>query len=265
MTQGIQSGSRYTIAICKGSALVEETKTLLRAWRPEESIADFQSRVQREDLLGRATAYRVKDIVRRVFARRLLAPDNRPALYLKSLLMAGKARIVSDLLLLFSARQDDALRDVVIDVYWPAVREGQLSITPSQVVAFLRHAEANGYMAEPWSEQVRLKVARGLLGALVGFGMMREVARGRRETLGFHPTDGAVIYLAYDLHFQGLTDAAVVTDRDWQIFGFNESDVRNALDRTMPSGWGVIQAAGSVVRINWNYNAMEDVIDALAR
>jgi bacteriophage exclusion system BrxA-like protein len=65
----IQSTPRYTIAICKGSALVEETKTLLRAWLLNESIGDFQSRVLREDLLGRATAYRVKDIVRRVFAR----------------------------------------------------------------------------------------------------------------------------------------------------------------------------------------------------
>jgi hypothetical protein len=265
LTPELQSAPRYTIAICKGSALVEETKTLLRAWQPNESIVDFQSRVLSEDLLGRATAYRVKDIVRRVFARRLMVPDIEPALRLKSLLHAGKARVVSDLLLLYSARQDDALRDVIVDVYWPAVREGQLTITARQVVGFLRHAEANGRMTEPWSEQVRLKVARGLLGALVGFGMMREIARGRRETISFHPSDGALVYLAYDLHFCGLTDAALVGHRDWRVFGLDELDARNALDRIMPTGWGVIQAAGSVVRISWKYNAMEDVVDALAR
>ena len=244
---------------------MEETKTLLRAWQPYESIGDFQSRVLREDLLGRATAYRVKDIVRRVFARRLMVPDTQPALRLKHLLNAGKSRVVSDLLLLYSARQDDALRDVVVNVYWPAVREGQLTITPRQIVGFLRHAEANGLMSEPWSEQVRVKVARGLLGALVGFGMMREIARGRRETVVFHPCDEALVYLAYDLHFQGLTDAAVVADRDWRVLGLHESDVRIVLDRIMPIGWGVIQAAGSVVRISWKYGAMEDVVDALTR
>ena len=244
---------------------MEEMKTLLRAWLPNESIGDFQSRVLREDLLGRATAYRVKDIVRRVFARRLMVPDTQPAFRLKRLLNAGKSRVVSDLLLLYSTRQDDALRDVIVDVYWPAVREGQLAISPRQVVGFLRHAEANGLMSEPWSEQVRLKVARGLLGALVGFGMMREIARGRRETIGFHPCDGAIVYLGYDLHSRGLTDAAIVAHRDWRIFGLDESGVRIALDRIMPIGWGVIQAAGSVVRISWKYDAMEDVVDALAR
>jgi hypothetical protein len=194
-----------------------------------------------------------------------MVPDTQPALRLKSLLNAGKSRMVSDLLLLYSARQDDALRDVIVDVYWPVVREGQLTITPRQVVGFLRHAEANGRMSEPWSEQVRLKVARGLLGALVGFGMMREIARGRRETIGFHPCDGAIVYLAYDLHSRGLTDAAIVAHRDWRVFGLDESGVRIALDRIMPIGWGVIQAAGSVVRISWKYDAMEDVVDALAR
>jgi hypothetical protein len=259
-----QSPSRYTIAVCKGSALVEETKILLRAWRPGESISHFQDRVLREDLLGRATAYRARDIVRRVFARRLLSPDAKPARYLKRLLAAGKTRQLSDLLLLYAARHDDTLRDAIVDLYWPAVHEGQLAITPAQVASFLRQAEADGRMAKPWSAPVRIRVARGLLGAMVGFGMMREAGR-RRETVSFHPSDLAIVYLAYDLHFQGLTDPAVAGQRDWQLFGFLEAEVRSALDALTPHGWWVIQAAGSVVRISWKYHAMEEVVDALAR
>jgi Putative inner membrane protein (DUF1819) len=72
--------ARYTIAICKGSALLSETKALLRAWRPSESITLFTSRVLRDEVLGRATAHRVKDIVHRVFARRLLIPNSRDVL-----------------------------------------------------------------------------------------------------------------------------------------------------------------------------------------
>jgi hypothetical protein len=259
------SAPHYTIAVCKGSALVEETKALLRTWEPGESLIDFQKRVLHDDVLGRATAYRVKDIVRRVFARRLLLPDSEPAVRLKRLAAAGKAQIVSDLLLLYAARQDDTLRDVIVDVYWPAVREGQLSIAPQQVIAFLREAEARGRMAEPWSEQVRIKVARGLLGALIGFGMMRQFAGRRRETVSFQPSDGAVLYLAHDLHFAGLTDAAVVAHRDWRLYGFREDEVRVSLDTLMSLGWGVIQAAGSVVRISWTYTTMQEVVDALAQ
>jgi len=51
--------------------LLEETRVLLRAWKPPEPSNEFSQRVLREDLLGRMTAYRARDIVRRVvFARR---------------------------------------------------------------------------------------------------------------------------------------------------------------------------------------------------
>lgn len=265
MTQAVQTAPRYTIAVCKGSALIEETKVLLRAWQPTESLGDFRNRVIREDLLGRTTAYRASDIVRRVFARRLLAPDPQPAILLKRLL-AGKqsARLVSDLLLLYAARQDDVLRDVIVDVYWPAVRDGRVILTPRQVVAFLRQAAAEGKMARRWSEQVRLKVARGLLGALVGFGLMKQAGR-TRETVYFHPADGAVVYLAHELHFSGLTDAAVAAHRDWALFGFRPSDVVAALDRLSGERWWLAQAAGSVVRITWKYASLQEVVDALAR
>ena len=68
---------RYTIAICKGSALVDETRQLVKHWKPGEGVQAFVQRVQEEDLLGRYTAYRARDIARRVFARRFLIPSDR--------------------------------------------------------------------------------------------------------------------------------------------------------------------------------------------
>ncbi len=86
MIEETSNRPRYTIAVCKGSALLDETKALLRAWQPEETIKEFSARVLRNDLLGKSTAYRNRDIVRRVFARRLLSPDTKPAQFLKRLL-----------------------------------------------------------------------------------------------------------------------------------------------------------------------------------
>jgi hypothetical protein len=101
----------YTITVSKGSALVEETKALLRAWDPKESLSDFRRRVVHEDLLGKVTAQRADDIVRRVFARRFLLPDDRPARALKELVESGRlGQVVTDLCLLFAVRQDALLR-----------------------------------------------------------------------------------------------------------------------------------------------------------
>jgi hypothetical protein len=194
-----------------------------------------------------------------------MVPDTGPAVRLKRLLKAGRTRLVSDLLLLYAARQDDTLRDVIVELYWPAVREGRLTLNPPDVVGFLDHAEAAGKMAEPWSRQVKVKVARGLLRALAGFGLLQEIRRGRREALHFHPDDSAVVYLAYDLHFAGLTDAAVVEHRDWRIFGLRRADAASALDRLSGDAWWFAQIAGSVARVSWRHASMEEVVDALAR
>ena len=265
MIQEISSRPRYTIAVCKGSALLDETKVLLRAWRPSETIQEFSARVIRNDLLGKSTAYRSKDIVRRVFARRLLVPENKPAQLLKRMLSSSRsAQLFSNLMMLYAARNDDLLRDVIVELYWPSFREGRISFGSSNVVAFLRNAEADGRIAEPWSEQVKIKVARGLIRALVDFGLLRQAGRRVPEAVHFQPVDAATVYLAHDLHFSGATDAGVVSHRDWALFGLTEATTAGALDRLTAGGWWTAQIAGSVSRITWKYKNMEGVVDAIA-
>jgi hypothetical protein len=120
-------------------------------------------------------------------------------------------------------------------------------------------------MKEPWSEQVKLKVARGILKAMTDFGLLVEVSRGRRELVHFRPADRTIVFLAYDLHFGGSTDAGVVDHRDWTILGLSGRDVASALDRLSGEGWWIAQVAGSVVRITWKHASMEEVVDALTR
>ena len=59
---GSMRDRRYTIAICKGAGLVDETRQLISHWRPGEEVKAFVQRVQAEDHLGRYTAYRARDI-----------------------------------------------------------------------------------------------------------------------------------------------------------------------------------------------------------
>ncbi len=258
--------ARYTIAVCKGSAFLEETKVLLRAWHPGESTTEFRDRVLRQDLLGKMTAYRASDIVRRVFAWRFLRPDSRPAILLKRLLGHGHVgQIFSDLCLLYAARNDDLIRDAVTHLYWPGVSDGRLTLSPAYVVEFLRQADRDGHIPEPWSEQVKVRVARGILKAMTDFGLLREVARGKRELVHFRPADQTIVYLAYDIHFTGSTDASLVKNRDWALFGLGARDVTSALDRLSGEGWWLAQVAGSLVRVTWKYASMEEVVDALTR
>jgi hypothetical protein len=263
--QSVSTLPPYTIAICKGSALLNETRTLLRAWQPGELLKSFDDRVLQEDILGKTTAYRARDIVRRVFARRYLQPDDQTARHLKRLLDAlPYGAWFGDLCLLYATRADQALREVITDFYWPAMEEGRLTVLPETVVSFLRDAQAEGRMEKPWSAGVRLKVARGLLKALTDFGLLREVARGRRETVSYHPTDLALVYLVHDLHAAGLTDASVMDHPDWDLYGIKRSHRFDVMNRLTGDGWWIAQGAGTVVRITWKYDTLGEVVDALA-
>jgi len=150
-------------------------------------------------------------------------------------------------------------------LYWPALSEGRLTLAPAHVVEFLRQAERDARIPEAWSEQVKLKAARGVLKAMADFGLLVEVSRGRRELVHFRPADRAIVFLAYDLHFVGSTDAGVVNHQDWALFGLTRRDVASALDRLSGEGWWLAQIAGSVVRITWKHASLEEVADALAR
>src|SRR5260370_14116393 len=106
---------------------------MVQAWNSGEVNGAFAERVLREDLLGRATARRVLDIVR-VFTLRFLTPSDAPARHLRSLVVNDASRqIFNDVVFYYTALQDDLLRDFTLLRYWPAVREGRLTISNQDV------------------------------------------------------------------------------------------------------------------------------------
>ncbi|MCE5200793.1 MAG: BrxA family protein [Armatimonadota bacterium] len=259
------NNKRYTISICKGAGLLDETRTLLESWVPSDSLNSFSERVQSTGVLSKCTAYRTRDIVRRVFARRYLRPSSMPARSLKQLLAAGcSQRDFSDIVMLYACRNDDLLYDFVRDFFWRARNDGKLVVTMDDARAFLDDASRAGLIPTPWSPAVQIKIARGLLGALREFGMIEEHKRGLREIASYRPTDIAVAYLAYDLHSLGLSDGAVCSHDDWMLYGLNRNTVISRLEDLQDRGLFAMQHAGSVVTITWQFGSMEEAIDAIA-
>jgi hypothetical protein len=241
-------------------------KVLLNAWRPDEAVDGFCDRVVRDGIIDKATARRARDVARRVFANRFLLPEDYPARHMKQLLESGAASgLISDLAMLFTARSDLLVRDVITDVYWPSVREGRLYLSVDDVVVFIQGAAASGRVEEAWSSEVSKKVARGLVKALVEFGLLEDAVKGRREIAPYRPSTQLPIYLAYLLHLQGLSDQAVLEHSDWRLFGYDRERLLAQLASGEYADWWMLQVGGSVVRMNWMYASIEEVLDALAR
>lgn len=255
----------YTIRTCKGTALVPETRILLQHWKPGMSAGELASQVLEQDLLGKSTARRVKDLVQRVFGPRYLSPETCPAKHLKTLVEQHPAGDwFRDLCLLYTARADSLARDAVTALYRRVRNEGRLTLSVETAIGFLREAEEEGKMSAPWSSETKRKVARGLLKMLAEFGFLVPRTRGSREIRNFRPHPLAIAYLAFELHFSGITDARLVEHPDWRIWLMDNATLRDALDDLSRHGLWIFQAAGAVVRITWNLTSMEEAVNVLA-
>lgn len=258
-------GKRYTIAICKGAALLEETRTLLSHWQLSEPAEAFARRVEEEGLLGKATAYRVRDIVRRVFVPRYLRPDDQPARVLKWAIECNlQPAVFKELVLLFSSRNDPLLQDFVVREFWPSVRRGRFFWDITNVLIFFSEALSDGKIARPWSDQVSRKVARGLLGFLREVGFVRELRKGKRELIDYRISDEMILILARILKEEGSSDSGIVDHPDWKVFGMERKSVLARLHFLGEDMGLLVQQAGSVVSFNWKVGSIEGLMSTLS-
>lgn len=257
---------KYSTAISKGAGMIEETRRLLEYWRPGETLDDFTNRVLKEGLLGNATAYRTRDVVRRVFAPRFLRPTDKPARILKRVLSSGlQGRVFTELLFIFTARQDPLVYDFTVREYWPAVRRGRNFLDTDPVLSFLSEAHYEGRLDNQWSEKVSVRIARCVLGLLRDIGFLREVVRGRREIIDYRMSDEGCAILTRELHESGVTDSSLCNHPDWGLFGLTASEALERLDGIGEHRGLILQRAGSVIHITWVVKSIEELIDVLSR
>lgn len=256
---------KYSVAICKGAALLHETTVLLEQWHPGEPADAFAKRVHHGGVLGNATAYRANDIVRRVFIPRFLRPDDRPARILKAVLGSPlKPSVFRELVFLYAARNDRLIRDVVVREFWPALRRGRILMNVESVLSFFSEAVMDGRIKTPWSQQVGKKVARGLLGFLRDMGFLRATARNARELVDYRLSDEGMILMARILHEEGSTNSSLTGHNDWLLFGFDRPTLLGRMQLLDQDTGLLVQHAGSVVSMNWRVNSAEELIAHLS-
>jgi hypothetical protein len=258
MTDGL-----YNVHLAKGQGMIPETVLLLNLWQPGVSATELRDKVISNGLLPKATAYRVSDIVTRVFGQRYLGADGAPARWLKMLVENGwLGDRLSQLLLIYTARVNLILRDFIGEIYWPHYRAGAHLIHKQEGVNFLKSASAAGKFRNQWSDAMQAKVVRYLFACLSDFGLIRNLPKNQREILSFTILPTTAIYLAHELHFSGVSDGKLIDHPDWELFGLDQYSVVQELRKL--SAHLLIQSAGDLVRISWTHKSMEDCVNAIA-
>lgn len=255
----------YTTKLAAGAGAIDETLILLEEWHPGMKPNELLDKVLQEGRFSNISARRLKNIVLECFSHRYLVKDNYPAQILKQLKDQISLGTFNQILFLYTARANRMLYDFVTEVYWSAYAGGQRQISNETANNFVKYANSNGKTEKFWSEETIERQAGYLTRICADFGLLEKGRKSVRLIESFRSTRQTTAFLAYDLHFSGLGDNAVVKSEDWNLFGLDGHDVQQEIASISRTGMFLFQRAGEAVKIGWKYKTMEEVIDGIVR
>lgn len=255
----------YTTQLQAGLGMIQETHILLDLWDHNLNLKQFQKKTLESGQLPNVSARRLRNIVGECFAPRYLATQPTPAKNLQKLHKNLTGKEISQLFFIYTCRANIILYDFVKEIYWGAYTSGKSIITNEEAEKFVIRANQDNKTLKPWAESTIRRVSGYLVGCCADFDLLEGGKRTNRNILPFRNESKTSIYLAYELHFSGLGDNRILSHPDWGLFGLDRSDVLNELKQLALKGWFIIQSAGDVTRIGWQYQSMEELVDALAK
>lgn len=261
----VADNAPYTTQLQAGLGLVNETKTLLDLWLPGMTANQLYLAALESGRFPNVTARRLRNIVIECFAPRYLVNGGAPTVHLKRLLATISSAELTQFMLIFTSRANPILGDFVRQVYWARYAGGDTQITNEDARAFVERGIDEGKTVKRWSETTVRRVSAYLTGCCADYGMLERGARSSRRILPFRILPVVAAYLAYELHFSGFGDNALLAHKDWQLFGLVREDVLQEIKRLSLKGLLIVQAAGDVIRINWKLPDMETLCDVLAQ
>jgi len=259
------TGKAYTTKLGAGQGIVDETRALLDLWELGIDANTLNQLALKSGQFQKRTARRIRNLVIEGFAPRYLSKDGAPAVYLKTLKAILSSNEFTQLLYLYTCRTHSILYDFVTQVYWNAYSSARDSLSIDETREFVVRANQDGKTSSPWSENMIIRVSSYLNGTCADFGLLEQDKKGIRKILPFRIESRVFVYLAYELHFSGNGDNSVLSHPDWALFGMDRADVLNEFKRLALKDWWIIQSAGDVTRIGWQYSSMEELINAFAQ
>lgn len=256
----------YSTALAQAQGILPDCVQLFEHWEEGMSATDLFASTRSLGILGSDSERRARNIVIEGFGSRFLrAPHDSVAPFLKSLIAKADPRLRLEIILLYALRQHGIFFDFMVEIYWPAIRAGRMTLDRSETSTLIDRGRIDRKLATDWSETMRDKVGSYVMGIARDFELVADSRKGTRAIQQWIPSDGLILYLAYDLHFFGLTDDEVLAADEWRALGLEREDVIAYLHRLDQRGHLTLQDSGIICRIEWKYRDRSLLNDALLR
>jgi hypothetical protein len=251
----------YTSKIIKAGALLADTKTLLSHWDIRASIRENLDRLHRENVFGKASRSRVKNILA-IFRQRYLRDESVARALVVLVNHRFPATSLDRLLYFHSTRADCLLHDTVTGLLFPLNARGIVDIELAEVERIIAKWVREGKTTSPWGEYTIRRVSRGLLSALRDFGVLAG-AVNKRLAPAYLPIE-AFAYIMFYLKQRQPSGAKLIDLPDWKLFFLPPEGVERFLVESHQQGLLEYHAAGTVTRLTFPSNSLEDYAYVLA-
>lgn len=248
--------TQYNYKLGKGCGLIEETLALLSVYQKSMTKDELAEYVHQYNTLSRSTEKRSQDIVRIVFYSRFMRRNPEVAYWLKIIREKGLMLTqFNQLLMLYCARDNAVFYDYLVQEV-NMLREEHKSLIPKDSsVNFVKKISESGSVK--WGEIMQNRLASYLKTLTVEF----YFADKKGTILPYDIANFTVLYLMHELHFAGLSDAAIWNHEDWQLFGLDKYGVQERIMEQNLKGGYIAQSTGDLMIISWNYQTMEEFIN----
>ena len=245
----------YSSKIIKASALLPDTRLLLREWDDDADVAANLGRLHRENAFGKASRSRVEDILS-IFRQRYL----QDGMILRGLVTLAKGGMPTgslDRVLYFLTLKADALlRDVVVEVLAPLLSRGHQDVPIGEVRRWIEDQVAQGRTERPWGRETVQRVAQGVMATLRDFGVLQGAVQKRLAPFSLPlPAFAFVAYLMYRATPSG---DRLLHHPDWQPFFLSPTAVERLFIEAHQERLLEYYAAGRVVRLSFPARTPEE-------
>lgn len=258
----LRTSAPYSSKIIKAGALIGDTKTLLSHWDASASVAQNMDRIQRDNVFGKASRSRVEDILA-IFRQRYLVEESVTKALVA--LVRGKfpAAALERILYFHSARADSLLHDAVTEILVPMHEQGLVDINVQRFQRSLGKWVAEEKTTGHWSEPTITRISQGLLSALRDFGVLQG-AVNKRIAPSFLPSE-SFAYVAFYLKQHQPSGAKLLELPDWKLFFLSREGVERFLFEAHQRALLEYHVAGSVTRLTFPANTLEEYANVLAK
>jgi hypothetical protein len=252
----------YSSKIIKAGALLADTKTLLAHWDAMATVQANLDRIRQENDFAKASRSRVEDILAIFRQRYLMERDVTQALVVmvKERLDASS---LDRILFYHAAKADPLIYDAVTEWLLPLHARGIVDISVIEARKVLAAWCAEGKTTGEWSEPTIERIAQGLLSTLRDFGVLHGAVNKRIAPTYMPLTTFA--YVMFLLKKHQASGARLVEHPDWRLFFLPREGVERHLFEAHQRGLLEYHAAGSVTRLTFPAESLEEYANVLAQ